>query len=1134
MQCPSCQLETRAETELCVHCGARLGNACPGCGHLSDLQARFCSECGTRLQASHEVPVPTPATSETRDEPPLPQAERRQLTVMFCDLVGSTDLSTRLDPEDLRHVVRAYQQTCATAIEHFDGHIAQYHGDGLLVYFGFPRVHEDSPRRAVRAGLGILAAMRSLNDRLTTEIDVALAVRIGIHTGLVVVGEVGTGGRSEQLALGETPKLAAGIQELAGPDTLVVSRETLSLAAGFFTSRDLGTHRVKGATIDLEVHQILGEGSATSRLEAAATAGLTPLVGRERELEGLLERFDRARGGDGQVVLLSGEAGIGKSRLVQALKKRAVAAGARFIELRCSPYHRQSALFPVISYFERTLELSPDEEPAAKLLKLEAMLRSLGLDLDELVPLFAPLLSIPLADDRYRPPVLSPQRLKQKTLEALVESVLLEAGRQAVLAVWEDLHWADPSTLQMLELLIERVPSARLLALLVFRPSFVPPWPSYPHRSDLALERLEGDEAGEVIRRVAGKTLPDEVVAQLVTKTDGVPLFVEELTKMVRESGLLRDAGDRYELVGPLPALAIPATLQDSLMARLDLLGTAREVAQLAAAVGREFTEPLLRAVSPLADDELRRALDRLVEAELVFHRGRGAQARYVFKHALIQDAAYQSLLRRTRQRYHRQIVCALEERFPETAALRPELLAHHATEAGLRDDAVDYWQRAGTLAAGRWANLEAISHLEKALALVAELPESRRRAQRELALYATLGAPLIAARSHSSPEVEQVYGRAWELSRQVGDSPETLRVQYGLFLYYFVRGELANAQALGEQMLELAERQDDPALLVPALVILGQNAMLLGKPAAAHAFLERGLKHYDPEHPMCLSPVPGNDLAAGLLIYSAWALWFLGYGERSRARGREAMARVRDLGNPFGVARVGGLAAILACYRRDSEAARELSQEVIAIAREQGFLTFEAVATVTLGWAHAAAGRTQESLALLPQGMAIHDKLGFGGARPFYLTLQAEAYGGAGRFADAEATLADALAWAERFGDRIWEAEIRRWQGELSLRQAGETGDATAGGATAGGATAGGATAGAEEHFRCALDVARSQGAKPLELRAAASLARLWRCRGKPKAARELLAGICGWFSEDLDSPDLEAAEALLESLSA
>jgi class 3 adenylate cyclase len=594
----------------------------------------------------------------------LDAGERRQLTVMFCDLVDSTALSAQLDPEEYREVVRVYQQTCAAVIDYYEGHIAQHLGDGLLVYFGYPTAHEDDVQSAVRAGLGIVEAIQRLSF-LTIQLPHPVQVRIGVHTGLVVVGEIGSSEKREMLALGETPNLAARLQGLSEPDAVVISTATHRLIEGLLDCRDLGTHAVKGVSTPLQVYQVVGESATRSRLEAAAIRGLTPLVGREEESELLRKRWEQAKTGEGQVVLLSGEAGIGKSRLVQILKEQIAHEPSVRVEYRCSPYHQNSAFYPVIDHFLRLLQVTREDSPEDKLRKLEAVFADGALQNvprpAEVVALLASLLSLPLPA-QYPPLTLTPQRQKQRTLEALVAWLVKEAERQPVLVVVEDVHWVDPSTLEFLSLLLDQVPTTRLLLLLTFRPDFTPPWAMFSHITQLTLSRLARRQVEEMVEKVTkGKPLPAEVIQQLVTKTDGVPLFVEELTKTVLESGSLEVWESRGAL-GQSVMLGVPATLQDALMARLDRLATVKEVAQLGAVLGREFSYEVIQTLTAGDAPSLQQALAKLIEAEILYQRGIGEQARYFFKHALIQDTAYQSLLKSTRQQYHQQIAHVLEQ----------------------------------------------------------------------------------------------------------------------------------------------------------------------------------------------------------------------------------------------------------------------------------------------------------------------------------------------------------------------------------------------------------------------------------------------------------------------------------------
>lgn len=782
MPCQSCRFENPTEATFCCSCGVLQPPRCPQCGAASPSRARFCGACGTPF------PRPPLCSSPIQSTPPhathaaqrsqgaplhiergMPAVERRQLTVLFCDLVDATPLSGQLDPEDYREVIRAYHTVCAEVIQRFDGSIAQYLGDGVLAYFGSPHAHEDDAYRAVRAGLEIVAAVGTLPPEWGWS-GGRLAVRVGIHTGLVVMGAIGGGERQEQSALGEAPNLAARLQGLAVPNTVVMSAATARLVQGYFVCQDLGLHPLKGVVAPIHVVQVLGANGAQSRLEIASPRGLTPLVGRDAEVARLRERWAQVKDGLGQVVLLSGAAGIGKSRLVQMVQEQVAGEACTRIAGRCLPYYQHSPFYPVIAYLQRVLAWARDDSPAEKLCKLETALEEHAMPLPEVVPLFAALLALPLPA-HYAPLRLTPQRQRHKTLEALLVWLLAETVRQPVLLIVEDLHWVDPSTLELLSRVVDQGATTRMYSLFTFRPDFISPWTGREHLTSIPLGRLSCPQVERMVQCLAGgKALPAEVEQQIVARTDGVPLFAEELTRAVLESGLLQEAADHYTLTGPLPALAVPATLQDALMARLDQVRTAKAVAQLGATIGRQFSYELLQAVSTLDTATLQQELARLVDAELLSQQGLPPQATYLFKHALIQEAAYQSLPRRTRQQYHRHIAQVLAERFPETVATQPELLAHHYTAANLTTQAIPYWQQAGQHAFERSATTKAIGHLTTGLAFLTTLPDTPERLRQELDVQATLGPALMATRGYAAPEVEHVHTRVRALWQQVGE----------------------------------------------------------------------------------------------------------------------------------------------------------------------------------------------------------------------------------------------------------------------------------------------------------------------------------------------------------------------------
>jgi class 3 adenylate cyclase/predicted ATPase len=1048
-------------------------------------------------------------------EPPTSDAERRQLTVMFCDLVGSTELSGQIDAEDYREVVRAYQTSCGDVIEHFGCHIAQTLGDGLLIYSGYPVAHENDAERAVRVGLGILDAMKALNERLEQDRGVRLAVRIGIHTGLVVIGEVGVGTRQEQLALGEVPNVASRVQGLADPETVVISEATYRLVQGYFDCQTLGEQALRGVAETVVVYRVVSESGAQSRLDAAGSRGLTPLVGRESESTLLFERWEQAQDGHGQVILLSGEAGIGKSRLVQVLKDHVAEEPHTRLECRSSPYYTNSALYPITDFLQWTLRFQSDDTPETKLGKLEQNLRQYRLPLEESVPLFATLLSLPVPEDHYPPLTFSPQRQRQKTLESIMAIVLELAEREPVLFILEDLHWTDPTTLELLDLLIDQTPTASLYALLTCRPEYRPTWSHRSYLTEITVRHLSQSQIERLAQQVAnGQGLPAEVVQQIVEKTDGVPLFVEEMTKAVLESGYLKETDRQYELTGSLGSVSIPVTLHDSLMSRLDRLATAKAVAQYAAVIGRQFSYELLHAVSQLDESMLQQELGRLVEAELVYQRGLPPQATYTFKHTLIQDAAYQSLLRSTRQQVHQRIAQVLEARFPTVVEAQPELVAQHYTAAGCTEQAVVYWQRAGQQASDRSAHLEAISHFTTGIELLTTLPETPEHTQHALTLHIALGAALQMTKGHAAPEVEHAYTQAHTLCQKVGETPELIPVLFGLWRFYSARPQFHAAREIGNTLLRLTQQADDPTLSVIAHYALGATWFCLGALPTARPHLEEGIARYTLDQRHAPAFRMGANPGVACRAYAAMTLWLLGYPDQALALLHEALTLAHALSHPFSLAFARCWAAVVYQLRRDAPAVHKHAEAAVALATEQGFPLWTAWGTSLRGWALARQAQGEAGLALVRQGIVSFRATGQALVIPYLRTLLAEVSAQLGHSADGLQALAEAHTLMEHNEERWWEAEIHRLRGVLLLRQPGTL------------------QAEAETWLQRALDMARRQEAKSLELRAAMSLARLWQSRNKRKDAYDLLTPVYNWFTEGFDTADLIDAKALLDEL--
>ncbi|WP_342669642.1 AAA family ATPase [Aldersonia kunmingensis] len=1050
------------------------------------------------------------------DAAPLPQspeAERRHLTMLFCDLVGSTPLASQFDPEEWREIMRTYYDACGKVIARFDGHIALYLGDGLLVYFGYPLAHEDDAQRAVRAGLGIVETVGQLNAGLVEKHGVTLAVRIGCHTGLVVVGELsGTG--HDDMALGETPNIAARLQGVAEPNTLVVSAFTHQLLGGLFTCESLGSPHLKGVAAPMEAFQVLSESTARTRLEAIGNAGLTPLVGRRAEVARIEERWDRARSGNGQVVLVCGEPGIGKSRVIRHIGEYATDDDARLVPLQCSPFYQHTALHPLIDGLERVaLGFERHDSATQKMRKLEGWLVQNGQPLADAVPLWAALLSIPLTPE-YAPITAPPDQVKKQTLDALAAMTLKQSDRQPLLFVMEDLHWVDPTTIEFLSLLIELVPNARIMMLLTYRPEFEPPWAPHTDLARITLGRLPPDEAGELASRVTGgKTLPMDLMGQVIAKTDGVPLFVEELTKMLLESGHLVERAERYELNGPLPALAIPSTLHDSLTARLDQLSAVKPLAELAATLGREFSYALLRAVSLWDDDNLQLGLRQLTEAELLYEKGQPPTSTYRFKHALIQDAAYALLLRSTRQQHHQRIAEALESRFPEVVSTQPELLAHHYTEAGLTAQAIPYWQAAAQRALQRYANDEAATHAMRGYDLLSTLPDTPQRAKQEISLQILLGGAVASVRGPHAGEHN--YARACELARQVGSTPELFPALSGLQYAQILRGHMKKARALAEEFLELAEPQQDPLILAVGHRMLAYAAWWQGDVVGVRDHTAKGLALYSPDqYRTCIvSYIQDSGVLCGYL--NALSHWVLGYPTRAVEVMEQTLTRARGFEHPYSVGLTLLMSAQLAQLRRDTESALAQAEAALSISRERDLHAVALWCLLPRGWALAEQGEVAAGIADIREAMDRRRAFDMGAVWPWFFALFAEAKGKAGQFDEGFAALDEAMQWVERNDEHLYESEVYRINGELLLEQSAE--NATQ----------------AEQCFQRALEVARQQQAKSWELRAATSLARLWQQQGKRDQACELLMPVYGWFTEGFDTADLQDARVLVDDLS-
>ena len=1055
------------------------------------------------LALSGEKPgdVTEPTLLESPSPKPLVDAEHRQIAIIFCDLVGSTALSQSLDAEELRDTMRAYQDAVTGAIARYEGHIAKYMGDGVLAYFGWPIAYEDQADRAVRAGLDAVLAV----SQLTLNNGQKLSARVGIATGQVVVGDlIGETGHDSAAVTGETPNLAARLQGVAEEHQVVIDANTRRLIGTAFKLKDIGKHDLKGFSELVSVTRVVGEDSVESRFDVTRASTLAPMVGREHELGLLLERWDLAKGGEGQIVELSGEAGIGKSRITRALFESIDAKSRFLLRYQCSPHHTNSAYYPIIQQLERAAKFTSSDEVETRLDKMESLLRLSAQDLKVTAPLFASLLSLS-GEKRYGQLELTPEQLREKISDALMDQVLGLARNRPILFVVEDAHWIDPTTLAFLEQLASSIDDIPILVLITYREGKSQPMVSASQLTSITLNRLSRAQGRNIIAETGGKTIPPDVVDQIIARSDGVPLYIEELTRAVAETG--REARK----------VDIPDTLQASLTARLDRLGDVREILQIGAIVGRDFGQDLLSALVDWPEEKLERSLERMVDSELVFRHGRPPDVTYTFKHALVQDAAYQSLLKQTRQKLHLKVAELLESQFIEIAHNQPELLGRHYTEAGLSERSIKYWFKAGQKAIKHSANIEAIAHLTRGRMILAEQSENMDLNKQDLDFCLALGPALMSIKGLASPEAEQVYIRARRLCEHSNDSALSFQATWGLWLVYQQRGQIDLAQSVSDEVLSLAEQQrKNVDHNLQAHHAAWTTQLFVGKISESLAHTLQGDALYDIErHKNHAFTYGGHDPGVCAKTTASEALCLLGHVDQAVQNAEQGVSLAKQLSHPFSLAMAQYFVAQVYQYRQEAKFVRSFAQETISLCDSHGFESFKAQATVLMGWATAVEGESEIGIQQIRDGLVAWQSTGTGMRRPYFLALLADALLRDNQITAALKTVEEAEALIEQSSETRWLAETIRLKGVLMDRTGAEVKNI-------------------ERTYQYAMEIASGQDALWLQIRVAISLGRYWNNNGKESEAYNLLNPLYVWFTEGFETPDLKDAKLLLDAMSA
>lgn len=1096
MKCTSCNAANPKGAKFCQDCGKKLQLSCSNCSNPYTEGANFCINCGIDLRVQ---------VSESSEKI---IAERRQITVLFCDLVGSTALSERLDPEDLRYIIQRYQTASEKIIARFGGYIAQYLGDGILVYFGYPKANEDDARRAIQTGLSIIESIKGLNKEIS---HTELSVRVALHTGLVVVGEVGSGARKEQLAIGMVPNVAARLQGLAQPNTLVISQVTYLNCKGFFNCKSIGEHSLKGLSNKVEVFEVLNERNTNEILTAAANETLTPLIGRANEMQHLLDCWEKAKAYKGSFRLVSGEAGIGKSRLIQALKQKIAAdPTAWLVEVRCFKYHQNSPFYPTIEFLKNTvLKYEKGDSEQRKLNKLEGFLLQYPWKLPEILPLYASLLSIPLLG-MYPELDMPPVEQKQKTMEALIQTLKLRAQKQSVVLFVEDLHWVDASSLEWLSLFMNHIKDERILIIGSARPEFKAPWKVNGFYKEIKLLRLSSKDIIQICQyKSQGKELPADLLQHIVEKTDGVPLFVEELTQNILESDVLIEESASFKMRQKLSAVTIPSTLQDSLMARLDRLGMNKEIAQVGAVIGRTFSFDLLKTVLNFDENILKKHLKILVESGLVSTKGVAPNSIYSFGHALVQDTAYQSILKNKRTELHRQVGNVLQDQFPQTVATAPELIAHHFTEGLAYDLALPLWIKAGQQSIKKNAIKEATNQLESGLQLLGSLPEGEEKDHLELNLKMVLAASLFHSKGLSDPSLEKINLRTFELCKKLGDSSKLIFILDALSTSYNSRGMYAIGQKYAEQADQIALEQNDTSLLLVSSVQLGITHHYLANYNLAQSYFDKAYQIYNPDFHSAIDSLGRGDYKHQILSLSGPNLCLLGYPDRAIEMTKKS--RNLALNQPRAIDKYIAHANAMAVFRflKKFDQAEKDAQAILDIALQSKDMLWVSIGQTSLNTVKALKGDLT-ACKELEKAVIFQQQIGFLIGLPYVLYLLARSYYNLGKYQQSDRILKNAFLLMDQTGEGWGKPEMYRFKG-LLLELSGEDPMAA---------------------FQKGLAVAKHQHAKLYELRLAMELAKRWKAQGQKEKALSTLLSTYDWFTEGFDNVDLLEAAKLIAIL--